>query len=250
MESLMVWIAPLLSVFLGPLAMAGNPDLASSRDLRLGDGAPTISESVRRRALAGETVSGLERAAGVKAAKVWAVTVWDVDVTSAWMAVNDNNGYVGRVGSLRASRVISGGEHASGRTIFQMMDVPIVADRWWVVQHQHNAALYDATHGDAWEIAWKGVPEVILGPENEELARKGTQVAWTEGAWLFVPLDGDRTYVEYYAWSDPGGSIPAGMASRMAGGAVSALLDDVESFAQEKSGQSRRGYVRPDHSAL
>jgi len=240
----------MLSVLVASVAFAGKPDLSEHRDLRLGSGAPLISETARDRALAGETVTGLERVDGVDAAKVWGATVWNTDVESAWMAVNDNNGYVGRVGALTASRVISGSDHASGRMLFQMMDVPVVQDRWWVVQHRHNAALFDATDGEAWEIAWKGVSDVPLSPSDRSLAEKGTRVTWTEGAWLFVPLDDGRTYVEYYAWSDPGGSIPAGMASRFAGGAVSGLLDDVEAFAQEKSKLSQDGYVRPDRTAL
>lgn len=63
-------------------------------------------------------------------------------------------------------------------------------------------------------------------------------------------MDGGRTAVEYYAWSDPGGIIPARPASRFAAGAIERLLNDMEAFAKEVAHLPRAGFLRPDQTPL
>lgn len=224
--------------------------LEDLRPLREGANAPALEASVYDRATAGETVTGIAFVDGVAAGRAWGVTVMDLDVVSVWMAINDNDGYVGQLANLTASQVIAGPAHGHGRLLFQRMDVPVVRDRWWVVRESHNGELFRASEGAAWEVSWRSVAQPSLDGDVAALTAGGQSVEWTEGAWLLVPLGPDRTLVEYYAWSDPGGSLPAGPASRFATGAVSSLLSDMEAFARGKRTASRVGYVRPDQTPL
>lgn len=58
-------------------------------------------------------------------------------------------------------------------------------------------------------------------------------VPFTEGGWLLADLGGGRTLVEYYAGSDPGGSIPAGLASRFAAGGIEDTIAAMAGLARK-----------------
>ncbi|MCA9570163.1 MAG: hypothetical protein KC656_20105 [Myxococcales bacterium] len=193
-------------------------------------------------------VAGIVPVAGTTA-KAWGVAVFDLPIEAVWMAVNDESRMAGRL-PVSISKVIGGTERAAPRRIFEMMDLPVVADRWWVVDVSHSAKLYEASGGKVWETAWTDATQgaVLDDLHAREAARNGMPVEWTYGAWLLVDL-GDRTVVEYYTWSDPGGSIPAG-ASRFAGGAVRQTLAAIGELAAQNIGRSRTGFVRPDGSPL
>lgn len=221
------------------------------RHLRLhGGDAPTLDADVYSRAEAGEVVTGLQFVDGVAAGRAWAAAVFDVPIEAVWMAINDGEAHPGRVGNLEASDVVRGDAHAHGRLVFQRLDLPILSDRWWVAEQHHNAAMYQATGGTVWEMgAWTRDSDEARAFAGAR-ADGAVPVDWSRAGWLLVSLEDGRTLAEYWVWTDPGGSIPAGPASRFAPGALKRWMADMEAFAITQQGQDRSGFVRPDQTAL
>ena len=75
-------------------------------------------------------------------------------------------------------------------------------------------------------------------------------VAWTKGAWLLMALDDGRTLIEYHTWSDPGGSVPVGLATRFAAGEVAQNLTNMANFARNHIPSCTGQFHRPDGSAF
>lgn len=193
-------------------------------------------------------VSGFEPVAGTTA-KAWGVAVFELPVEALWMAINDESRMAGRL-PVSMSTVVGGEVRKAPRRVFEYMPLPIVSDRWWVVDVEHNAPMYLASKGRLWEASWTDATGTAdLTGRVKEAAQGGYPVDWTYGSWLLVDLGDGRTVVEYYSWSDPGGSIPAG-ASRFAGGAVRQTLAAIAELAAENVGRDRSGFVRPDGTPL
>jgi hypothetical protein len=234
------------------MAVAGVGDeVEATRALRQMRMARAVAEP-RRDAYDAATrrpVAGIEAVAG-STAKAWGVLVVDLPVEAVWMAINDEARMAGRL-PVSMSTVIGGQARKAPRRVFEYMPLPIVSDRWWVVDVAHNAALYEASGGRLWEASWSDATAGASLPSGAvgEAAADGHPVDWTYGGWLLVALADGRTVVEYYSWSDPGGAIPAG-ASRFAGGAVRQTLTAIAALAAENVGRDRSGFVRPDGRPL
>lgn len=222
--------------------------VAAFRSKRIAKDAPVVPASAYETAATGKIATGVEYADGVAAGKGWAVAVSDVRVESLWMAMNAEDQYVGRFNGLNASAVLSGTAHGSPRVLFQSLDLPIVSDRWWVSLEQFNAPLYTQSDGRVWECAWTDAtdPARVAGTPWADFAAAGVPVAWSKGAWLLIPLEDGRTLIEYFVWTDPGGKLPAGAATRFASGALDRSVRDLEAFARVLADGPRAGFVRPD----
>ena len=117
-----------------------------------------------------------------------------------------------------------------------LLPLPLVSDRWWVVENRYNTALADQTSGRIRELLWENVD----APRDEPLsaaARAAVEgavpVAFNVGAWLLVDIDGQHTLAEYHAWTDPGGDLPAGAASAFANASIAGTMKKMARYAQE-----------------
>ena len=203
--------------------------LETHRVLRGAPEAPRIPSTAYRQALAGETVSGIEGVEGVSSAKGWGVKVLNLPVEVVWAAVNDEMSQPGRL-PVSYSAIVGGTPHQAERLVFQYMPLPWpLSDRWWITRIHFSEQLYEQSRGRMWEMYWEDEMDFFPGGygEAEAMADTGHPVAWTRGAWLLIPLSDGRTLVEYYVWSDPGGRVPAGPASRFATGAVEETLNEI-----------------------
>ena len=211
--------------------------------------APRIPGAAYARALAGETVSGIVGVEGVPSAKGWGVKVLNLPVEAVWAAVNDEMSQPGRL-PVSYSAIVGGSPHRAERLVFQYMPLPWpFSDRWWITRIHFSEQLYEQSRGRMWEMYWED--EMDFFPrghrEAQALADDGYPVSWTRGAWLLIPLSDGRTLVEYYVWSDPGGRLPAGPASRFAAGAVEETLNEITVLSSDRQGQVEgQGFVRPD----
>ena len=199
-----LWLAALAS---GSTIDGVLAEYESLRANRLVDRAPTIPEEAYRRAEAGEVVTGLQP--GSPAPRAWGVAVIDVPLAAVWAAVNDNPSKP-RVTQLAHLEVLDGAPCVGDRTVFQYLDIRFFTDRWWVVHQRVNPTLADGSGGRMRELSWHSVDDATahLTPQAQTWARDGIEVPFAEGAWLLLDLGGDRTLVEYYASSDPGGAHP------------------------------------------
>jgi hypothetical protein len=229
----------LLSLLLA-LAHAATPaqvlaridEIAALRAQRLDRGAPVLDRSVYDRAARGEIVSGTVEVPGYKAKKVWGVGVFDVPIARYWSAVNDDRSKVEWT-KLTYLELLKGSYCQAPRRVFQFAEVPLITDRWWIIDVGYNAALQAKTAGRVREQAWKtngdfGTPTA----SSTEWAAKGMHITSTVGAWLLVDLDGKSTLVEYYTWVDPGGSIPASLASSIAASGVDDTMAKMADLAR------------------
>ncbi len=251
-------LLPLLLLLAPAHAHAGPLDdlverIRGIRSQRLGPDAPDIPAAAYHKALSGQMVTGVEFVDGAKAGKGWGVAVFDQPVEDVWRVVNDEERQVGRI-PVDASVIIAGERHQTGRTLFQYMRLPVVTDRWWVVDVTHNGPLYEASGGTFWEQRWTEVADpqrAIDGTRFADLAGRGMPVDTAKGAWLLVRLDDGRTLSEYFTWSDPGGQVPAGLASRFAGGAIKEMFIAVEALAAEQQHEAHaKPFVRPDGAPM
>jgi len=211
-------------------------EVAPLRALRLVQGVPVIPDSAYAEVEAGEIPSGLESVEGYAARKAWAATVVDVPIEKYWAAINDDPGKV-KLGLIQHAKVVEGAVCGPDRTVFQYLPVSLVTDRWWFAKISVNQAVSDRTGGRVREMKWQSVDyDLAKDPEVAAWAAEGMAVESTVGAWWLVDLGDGRTLVEYYVWSDPGGAVPASMASRFAAGSISDTLTTMASAAKAGPG--------------
>ncbi len=221
-------------------------ELAPLRPLRKA-AAPSIPKSAYDQAFRGEMATGLQIVDGVEAGKAWGLLMLDLPAAAVWKAVNSDELFA-NVMPVTHSVVVSGRQHAYGRVVFQYMPLPLVDDRWWLTKMYFNEKLFTQSGGRMMELYWSDVMDRtdLLDEELKELVEDGYPVDFTHGSWMVVDLGENQSLIEYYVWSDPGGSIPAGPASQFAGGAVDDTLLAAAKLAEMHAKKGTPGYVYPD----
>ncbi|MDP6934966.1 MAG: hypothetical protein QGG40_18740, partial [Myxococcota bacterium] len=226
-------------------------DIEAWRTARLTKAPPKIAMSAYRQALRGETVTGIEVVEGVKAAKGYGIKVYDLPIEALWKAVIDEPHFAGRL-PVSVSRVVKGDARTHDHVLYQYLEVPIISDRWWMTHMYFNGDLYRSSGGRAWELSWSDSTHDpgLRAQLDPSLFDEGEPVAWTTGAWLLVRLDDDRTLAEYHVWTDPGGSIPVGPATRFASGEVEDTLESMGTLAREHIPNCRGRFRRVDNEPM
>ncbi len=209
-------------------------EIDSVRSLRAAEGVPTIPTSAYLSIQSGGVETGIVSVEGHAAKKAWGVTVVDAPIDRLWAAINDDSGQVA-YNKLDSSEIVSGTRCSSGRGVLQLLPVPWVTDRWWITFITENAAISSATSGRVRENTWQSNNDVALvtTASGQAAMDAGLPIEFTKGAWFMADIDGSSTLIEYYVWTDPGGSVPAGLASRMAAGGIEDTFEAVTKFANE-----------------
>ena len=227
-------------IFLSLTAQAISPDslmqrvqeVAPLRPNRLAIDAPKVTEDSYRAAANGNVSTGVEKVPGYVAKKVFGVGIVDVSIGRFWAAINDDVGKA-EVTRLAFAEQLMGEPCAEKRRMFQYLSVSMASDRWWVVNQTQNTALHEKSEGRVRELYWENVDDAQLPTATtQEWSRKGIPVIFTRGAWLLIDLDGESTLVEYYTWADPGGYLPAGLASTFAAGTIGNTLETMTGLAK------------------
>ncbi len=179
-----------------------------------------------------------------------AVALVEVPVEHLWKAVNDEDHHAGFL--VDVSVVVGGTPRGPSRLLLQAVR-RLGVGRFWVDRVEMSGELYTRSNGRLWELTWRDAfEEVDLDrPPIVDVAEDHRRVEWTRGAWLFVPLASDCTWVDYYVESDPGGALSAFQAL----GAKQAMRDAVEGLvrmAEEHVPEphSEARFVRPDGEVL
>ena len=213
--------------------------------------APKIPRSARKRVANGETVAGVNLPDGYDTAQGWGVAIWDVPIDSVWKAVN-NEDEASVYMAPAYSGTVDGTAHHSDRATFQYVSAPLVTDRWWVTRWTFNDALYAESEQMMWEVHFVDDldPSFMTGTDFEDLLDDSMPIEWAKGGWLLIPLSDGRTWVEYFSWANPGGSIPSGLFSKFADKEVLNTFEAVEKRARYHEKKALDGYVRPDGSEI
>lgn len=191
------------------------------RAMRRNKNAPPIERSVYEKAAnTGKIITGLVNVDGHAAKKAWGVGVVDVPIGAYWAAINDDEAKP-KWTRLAYLEVLKGTSCEGTRRVFQFLPVSLVTDRWWVIDMHTNDALASRSGGKVRELVWESDGDFTVTTDSAKAwAEKGMHVTSTEGSWLLTAIDDSHTLVEYYTWADPGGAIPAGIASRLAAGGI------------------------------
>lgn len=189
---------------------------------RLKERTPTISEEMYRKGATGEVQTDLMAVDGHKAKVGYGVAVVDVAIGRFYAAVNDDPSKPNHT-KLDYTEVLKGGVCGENRTVFMNLPAPFpLTDRYWIVNARQNNALLEASGGKVRQMTWESQdpPMVPAGTKAAEKAADGMPIEFAKGAWYLTEIDAGHTLVEYWTWTDPGGNIPAGLASSFAAGGI------------------------------
>lgn len=196
---------------------------------------PVITEIEYTRVLSGEVATGLIDVPGFAAKKGYGVFVAPLPIERLWAAVNDDRGKV-KWTKLSYAEVYQGRYCANPRRVFQFLPVPLVTDRWWVLDISENRGIRDVSKGKVLEAIFKSVKEEQLPTASmREWSQRGMPVEFVEGAWYLHSLGENSTLIEYYTWSDPGGSVPVRLASSFSANSIEDAILAMVSLAKEGS---------------
>ena len=209
-------------------------EVSAYRANRLVD-APEISAEEYRNAALGKVPTGMVPVEGFSFKKAYGVRVFDLPIDTVWNALNDDRGKLTHT-KLSHAELINGAYCKSGRRVFQFLPLPLVSDRWWVSDFLFNDTIHQRSDGRVREMFWKSVDhQTMTKKPSQEWMDKGIPVNFNEGAWFVVDIDGTSTLVEYYAWSDPSGYIPASLTNSLAAGGIKDTIDAVGKIAAHGS---------------
>jgi hypothetical protein len=207
-------------------------EVAPLRSQRIARTAPAIPESAWKKAAGGQIATGVQRNGDAAVGTGWGVALFDVPIGALWSGLNDEMNHKELVG-LSHVEIIKGSRCADHRQIMMMLPLPIVSDRWWVVQDRYNTSLAASTSGRVMELTWSLVPDPLaaLSPALQQKVADAVLTTANTGAWLLIDLDGSRTLAEYHAISNPGGDVPAGPATSFASATIADTMRKMADYA-------------------
>jgi hypothetical protein len=207
-------------------------EVQEQRQLRIQASAPAANDADLRKAASGAVVTNLiPTSTGTRA---YGVAVVSMSIGTFWAALNDETRHPGYT-AIGYSELVSGRPCASGRHVLQFLPVPMMSDRWWIGVLTKNTKLMQASGGSVRELAWSSSVDAgeVTTDSGRQIIAKADPIGFSRGAWFLVALDEYQTYVEYYLHTDPGGSIPSGMASMFATKGVRDTIAAIQRFAKE-----------------
>ncbi len=216
-------------------------ELAPLRAQRITTHAPEIPAEAWMKAATGEVVTGVAAMPGSRAKLGWGVAVLPVEIGRLWAGLNDELHHAELLG-MRHIEIVRGQPCADRRQVMMVLPLPIVSDRWWVVENRYNTALSEQTGGRVRELVWTGLSDPASAPLSQAaraMTADAVAVTLNHGAWLLAALDGGHTLGEYFSWSDPGGELPAGPASAFATAAIADTMQKMADYAAAGSGSCR-----------
>ncbi len=214
--------------------------------------APRIPATAYRAVPKDSPQSGVLEEPGHEVAKAWGLAIIDLSVEQLWMAVNDEEAYPGTL-PVTVSTVFRGEPFENGRHVFQKMTLPgPFSDRWWIIRKTAGVDVFEASGGQMWEACAENAtnPSLLRGTPLRGELEDAEPVNWTWAGWMLMPLSENLTLVEYFTWTDPGGSLPAGPASRFASGAVKKTMIKIASLARRYGPADLLRGTRPDGAPL
>lgn len=232
MIALLFWAATAL----GASTEAVEARLAAIEELRsyrLAKGSPTLTAAEIRKAAQGIAVTGVAEVSGGPN-KVYGAIQMNLPIGQLWAALNDETRHPGFT-AIAYSELLSGKVCVSGRHVLQFIEVPMMSDRWWIGILKDNPDIWRESGGSVRELTWKSSvdPNEVTSESGKKIIGQGYPIGSTAGGWLLVAIDERSTWVEYYSQADPGGRVPASMASSLASRAVVDTFAAIERFAKE-----------------
>lgn len=184
----------------------------SFRSLFLASSHPKIPSEAYTAAAQGEIFTGVEPMPGFSSKVGWGVGVFHVDIQTMWAAINNGEKHSGYT-PVSYAKVVNGLSCKNNRITLMTLPIPILADRWWVVQSKTNPVLQKKSSGAVREMSWKNIedPNSVLDEELKNKVKDMIQIPLALGAWVLIDLGDGYTLGEYHTWAQAGGSVPSGL---------------------------------------
>jgi hypothetical protein len=199
---------------------------------------PELTPQQEAQLAAGEVVKMLERGSREGAWRATGMLLTDQPRAAIWLACQDPHfSFVDRATEKQLAR------DGDRSTWYAYLDLPRpMADRHWAVDVWNNHAVAAATHGMAWEHAWRLNPDgaamvrplVAAGEVGALTLEQLDEAVYTpvnNGAWVVISLSGGQTLLVYHAATEVGGRIPERLVAESTLGGMEKLLRRVEARA-------------------
>jgi ribosome-associated toxin RatA of RatAB toxin-antitoxin module len=160
---------------------------------------------------------------GTSVREVKAEAIVNQPIERLWQVLADVPKYVEFMPYVVEAREL-GPAPGGGMLEYQLLDPPLVDRRDY-------ALTVTVEHGPTrttWRRSW--TPAKGLGPPRQDGV---VRLEICDGSWTLERLGSRSTRVEYYLFTDPGGSIPAWIANKANTTSVPALLDAVRQRAAD-----------------
>jgi hypothetical protein len=165
---------------------------------------------------------------GGSVSEVKATALVDAPPQDVWRVIRDYPNYTKTMPYTEESRVLASEQDGKVIVFYCLVNAPLVDKRDFIIRIRDES---DWKEGKgflktAWTVTTQGAPA-----EREGVVR----VKLNNGYWLLEPREeGKKTFVTYYLYTDPGGSLPKWIADRANKTSVPDVLRAVRKYATRK----------------
>ena len=152
--------------------------------------------------------------------EIKAETTAEVPPPRVWAVLDDVDNYPVFMPYVLEARNLASFE--DGHYEYQLIDPPLVSRREYTLKVSYHVDRQAGTYERRWSPANDRGPPAKEGVIRVEVNR---------GSWRLEPVEGGRTRIRYYLYTDPGGAIPDWIANKANTTSVSDLLTAVRKRA-------------------
>jgi hypothetical protein len=165
---------------------------------------------------------------GGSVSEVKATALVDAPPHDVWRVIRDYNNYTKTMPYTDESRVLASEQDGKVLVFYCLVNAPLVDKRDFIIRIRDESDWKDGKGflKTAWTVTTDGAPA-----EREDVVR----VKLNNGYWLLEPREeGKKTFVTYYLYTDPGGSLPKWIADKANKTSVPDVLRAVRKHAAKK----------------
>jgi hypothetical protein len=165
---------------------------------------------------------------GGSVAEVKATALVDAPPQEVWRVIRDYPNYTKTMPYTDESRVLASEQEGKVIVFYCLVNAPLVDKRDFIIRIRDESDWKDGKGflKTAWTVTTDGAPAV-----REDVVR----VKLNNGYWLLEPREeGKKTFVTYYLYTDPGGSLPRWIADKANKTSVPDVLRAVRKHSTKK----------------
>jgi hypothetical protein len=211
-----------------------------------------LTDAEYRQMLSGEVVFRGRQVPGTPLLEGVVGRVIELPAWKLWRVVVDENHHNEYMPQLKYACVLKGRGH--GRLIYDFLDIPMVSDRQWVVETTQRPDLWKQSGGRLWYTSFAtpanqkalidaGLADGRIPNEIKELQEDAVTIRTSRASYTLIELGPSRSILEYRAFSDPAGQIPATILNYGAPATMKKLVAVVE----ERTRKADAHFAAPGH---